>query len=122
MRLLIFLFGSLLHARRSILFVWIAAQEIAVGSLVSWMIQASIGPARSIARKTITRTLPNTRSSDQPPSPTKCNSDWCCAAVRAGAVTAAIGSTLLRSHGSTVVAPRLLLSPLPQRPNTNSMV
>jgi hypothetical protein len=27
------------------------------------------------------------------------NSDWCCADVRAGAVTAAIGSTLLRSHG-----------------------
>jgi hypothetical protein len=29
-----------------------------------------------------------------------CKSDWCCAAVRSGAVTAAIGSTLLRSHGS----------------------
>jgi hypothetical protein len=57
-------------------------------------------PCRSIAGNTISRTLPKTRSSDQPPSPTKCNSDWCCAAVRAGAVTAAIGSTLLRSHGS----------------------
>jgi hypothetical protein len=64
------------------------------------MIQASIGPARSIVGKTISRTWASTFSSDQPPAPTKCNSDWCCAAVRAGAVTAAIGSTLLRSHGS----------------------
>ena len=55
--------------------------------------------ARSPA-DTISRTLASTRSSDQPPSPTKCSSDWCCAAVRAGAVTAAIGSTLLRSPGS----------------------
>ena len=30
----------------------------------------------------------------------KMQQHWCCAAVRAGAVTAAIGSTLLRSHGS----------------------
>ena len=64
------------------------------------MIHASIGPCRSIAGNTISRTLANTFASDQPPSPTKCSSDLCCAAVREGAVTAAIGSTLLRSHGS----------------------
>jgi hypothetical protein len=63
------------------------------------MIQASIGPCRSISGSTISRTLAKTASSDQCPSPTKCRSDWCCAATRAGAVTAAIGSTLLRSHG-----------------------
>ena len=46
------------------------------------------------------RTFVSTASSDHPPSPTKCSSDWCWAAVRSGAVTAAIGSTLLRSPGS----------------------
>ena len=75
-----------------------------LGKPVSSMIQASIGPCRSIAGSTISRTLARTVSSDQRPSPTKCNSDWCCAAVRSGAVTAAIGSTLLRSQGS--ISPR----------------
>ena len=52
-----------------------------------------------MAGNTISRTFANTFSSDQPPLPTKCNSDWCCAEVRSGAVTAAKGSTLLRSQG-----------------------
>jgi hypothetical protein len=43
--------------------------------------------------------LAKTFSSDQLPSPTKCNNDRCCAAVHSGAVIAAIGSTLLRAHG-----------------------
>jgi hypothetical protein len=43
--------------------------------------------------------LASTFSSDHAAWPTKCSSDWCCAAVRDGAVTAAIGSTLLRAHG-----------------------
>ena len=47
----------------------------ALGKPVSSMIQASTDPCRSIAGNTISRTLPKTRSSDQPPSPTKCNSD-----------------------------------------------
>ncbi len=36
-------------------------------------------------------------SSDQGALATKCSSDWCWADTRVGAVTAAIGSTLLRS-------------------------
>jgi hypothetical protein len=63
------------------------------------MIQASIGPCRSIAGGAISRAFANSFSSDQPPSPTKCSSDWRCAEVRSGAVVAANGSTLLRSHG-----------------------
>src|ERR1700716_313895 len=50
------------------------------------MIHASIGPCCSIAGSTISRTLPNTFSSDQDAIPIKCSNDWCCAAVRAGAV------------------------------------
>jgi hypothetical protein len=46
-----------------------------LGKPVSSMIQASIGPCRSIAGTTICRTFVSTRSSDQRPSPTKCNSD-----------------------------------------------
>ena len=46
-----------------------------LGKLVSSMIHASIGPCRSISGSTISRTLANTRSSDQSPSPTKCSSD-----------------------------------------------
>ena len=65
------------------------------GKLVSSMIHASIGPCRCICGSTIWRTWANTFSSDQRPSPTKCSNDWCCAATRAGAVTAAIGSALL---------------------------
>ena len=64
------------------------------------MIHASIGPRCSIAGSTISRTLANTFSSDHAAIPTKCNSFWCCADVRVGAVRAAIGSTLLRSPGS----------------------
>jgi hypothetical protein len=64
------------------------------------MIHASIGPWRSMSGSTRSRTLANTFSSDQAATPTKCSSDWCCAAVRAGAVFAAIGSTLLRSPGN----------------------
>ena len=63
------------------------------------MIHASIGPRRSIVGSTRSRTLARTRSSDHGALPTKCSSDWCWAATRAGAVTAAIGSTLLRSPG-----------------------
>jgi hypothetical protein len=68
------------------------------------MIHASIGPWRSIAGRTISPTFANTFSFDQGDWPTKCSSDWCCAAVRSGAVIAAIGSTLLRSHG--IIKPR----------------
>jgi hypothetical protein len=71
-----------------------------LGKDVSSIIHASIRPCFSIAGSTISRTLANTFSSDQDPTPIKCSNDWCCAAVRAGAVFAAIGSTLLRSPGS----------------------
>ena len=64
------------------------------------MIHASIGPLFSIAGSTISRTLASTSSSDQVALATKCSNDWCCAAVLAGAVRAAIGSTLLRSPGN----------------------
>ena len=47
-----------------------------LGKLVSSMIQAEIAPCRSISGKTISRTFANTRSSDQPPEPMKCSSDW----------------------------------------------
>jgi hypothetical protein len=47
------------------------------------------------------RTLVITASSDQGAMATKCSNDWCFAAVWAGAVRAAIGSTLLRSPGSS---------------------
>jgi hypothetical protein len=70
-----------------------------LGKLVSSMIQASIGPLRSTAGKVSSRTLASTTSSDQADWPTKCRRDWCWAATREGAVTAAIGSTLLRSAG-----------------------
>ena len=65
------------------------------------MIEASIGPSVSIVGSTIWRTLVSTASSDQGALATKCSSDWCFGAVRAGAVSAAIGSTLLRSPGSS---------------------
>jgi hypothetical protein len=54
---------------------------------------------RSVMLGTISPTLANTFSSDH--GPTKCSNDWCWAAVRSGAVTAAIGSTLLRLPGMT---------------------
>jgi hypothetical protein len=71
-----------------------------LGNDVSSTIHASIGPCRSIDGSIISRTLARTASSDHGPTPTKCSNAWCCAAVRAGAVFAAIGSTLLRSPGS----------------------
>ena len=43
----------------------------------------------------------STASSDQGAWATKCSSDWCFAAVREGAVSAAMGSTLLRSPGNS---------------------
>src|SRR3954454_14494279 len=55
------------------------------------MIQASMGPARSMAGSTRSRTLVSTAVSDHGAWPTKCRSDWCWAATRAGAGTAAIG-------------------------------
>jgi hypothetical protein len=70
-----------------------------LGNPVSSMIHASIGPPRSIDGSTRSRTLARTRSSDHGAFDTKCSSDWCCAATRAGAVIAASGSTLLRSAG-----------------------
>ena len=71
------------------------------------MIHAVIAPAREMAGSTYARTLARTASSDQSHLPTKCSIDWCRgearlrhdAAVRSGAVMAAIGSTLLRSAG-----------------------
>jgi hypothetical protein len=63
------------------------------------MIQDEIAPCCSIAGTTCSRTFDNTSASDHSPLPTKCSSDWCCAAVRSGAVSAAIGSTLFLSAG-----------------------
>ena len=45
------------------------------------------------------RLLPSIAASDHAALATKCSNDWCLAETRAGAVTAAIGSTLLRSPG-----------------------
>src|SRR5918912_3205499 len=70
-----------------------------LGKLVSSMIHASTGPLRSRVGRVSARTLARTASSDQADWPTKCSNDWCWAATREGAVTAAIGSTLLRSAG-----------------------
>ena len=63
------------------------------------MIPASIGPPHSIASKTITHTFPNTRSSNQPPSPTELQQRLVLH-HDTRAVTTAIGSTLLHSHSS----------------------
>jgi hypothetical protein len=48
------------------------------------MIHASIGPWLSIDGRTISPTFAKTFSFDQGDWPTKCSSDWCCAAVRSG--------------------------------------
>ena len=56
-------------------------------------------PSGSSLRQHISRTLVRTLSSDQPPWLMKCNIDFG-AETRSGAVTAAIGSTLLCSQGS----------------------
>jgi hypothetical protein len=64
------------------------------------MIQASIGPCRSIAGNTSSRTLASSFASDQGEELIKCINDWCCAETRPGAVAAASGSMLLRSNGS----------------------
>src|SRR4030081_860835 len=60
------------------------------------MIQASIAPLRSMIGRVSSCTLARTRSSDHAALATKCSNDWCLAETRAGAVTAAIGSTTLR--------------------------
>src|SRR3954454_15240942 len=62
------------------------------------MIQASIAPLPSMSGTLSSCIRPRTRSSDHGALATKCSSDWCLAETRAGAVTAAIGSTLLRSR------------------------
>lgn len=63
------------------------------------MIQASIGSLAVIEGSVSSRTFARTLASDQGDWATKCSSDWCCAETREGAVTAASGSTLLRSAG-----------------------
>ena len=63
------------------------------------MIQASIGSLAVIEGSVSSRTFARTLASDQADWATKCNSDWCWAETREGAVTAASGSTLLRSAG-----------------------
>jgi hypothetical protein len=68
-------------------------------SPVSSTIHVSIFPCASIPGTTSSRTLARTASSDQAAWPTRCRSDGCLAATRAGATIAAIGSTLLRSPG-----------------------
>src|SRR5215210_3059072 len=74
-----------------------------LGKPVSSMIQASMGPVRSMTGRTKSRTLVSTAASDQGAWPTKSRSDWCWAATRAGAVTAAIGSTLGRHEQTRAV-------------------
>jgi hypothetical protein len=65
------------------------------------MIQASIAPLASMSGTVSSCIRPRTRSFDHGALATKCSNDWCWAETRAGAVTAAIGSTLLRSPGSS---------------------
>jgi hypothetical protein len=72
-----------------------------LGKPVSSMIQASIAPLPSMIGTVSSWIRLRTRSSDHAALATKCSSDWCLAETRAGAVTAAIGSTLLRSPGSS---------------------
>jgi hypothetical protein len=64
------------------------------GKPVSSMIQAWIGSMSVMLGSTSSRTRVNMASSCHGDSPTMCSSDWCCAAVRSGAVRAASGSTL----------------------------
>jgi hypothetical protein len=70
-----------------------------LGKLVSSTIQAATGSWRVMSGSTISRTRRSSAASDQGALATKCSKDWCWAATRAGAVTAAIGSTLFRSAG-----------------------
>ena len=72
------------------------AQAQAFGKPVSSMIQAWIGSLRAIVGSTRSRTRISTARSDHGASATRWSSDWCCAAVRSGAVTAANGPTLFR--------------------------
>jgi hypothetical protein len=65
------------------------------------MIQASIASLRSMIGRVNSCIRLRTGSFDHGALATKCSSDWCLAETRAGAVTAAIGSTLLRSPGSS---------------------
>src|SRR6202035_2722876 len=71
-----------------------------LGKPVSSMIQASTGPWSSIAGNTISRTLAKTFSSDQLPSPTKCNNaralfsfEW--PLFRVVAVTGVVGTIVV---------------------------
>src|ERR1700761_1829143 len=70
------------------------------GNPVSSMIEASIASFASILGSAVWRSLVRTALSDQGAMATKCSNHWCFAGVQAGAGTAPIGSTLLRSPGS----------------------
>ena len=72
-----------------------------LGKPVSSRINARIRPRRSMTGRTCVRTAVSTASSDQSALATKWCSDWCAACTRAGWIRAAIGSTLLRSPGSS---------------------
>ena len=63
---------------------------------MSSMIHAWIGSSHVMDGRAQSRTRRSIARSDHGACATKCSSDWCCAAVRSGAVTAASGSTLLR--------------------------
>src|SRR5215471_4630329 len=70
------------------------------GKPVSTTIHAEMAPCASTRGIVHARMRSMTPSSDHSPWPTKCSNDWCCAAVRVGAVNAAMGSTLLRWDGN----------------------
>ena len=88
----------------------ILTRPIKGGGLKSWAMKLAKRAGMKKAKVALARKLAVilhrmlSFSSDQGDWPTKCSSDWCCAAVRSGAVTAAIGSTHLRSHG--IIKPR----------------
>src|SRR5215217_6359519 len=67
------------------------------------MIQASIAPLLSMIGRVSSCTRLSTRSSDHGALAMKCSSDRCWAETRAGAVTAAIGSTLLRQQQAQAI-------------------
>ncbi len=65
------------------------------------MISARIGPCCSTMGRTRARTAASTAASDQSDLATKWCSDWYAARTRPGRTRVAIGSTLLRSPGSS---------------------
>lgn len=71
---------------------------------VSSTIQALTALWRSISGSTHSRTRASSASSDHGDCPTKCRRDSCWVETRVGAVTAASGSTLLRSTG--IISPK----------------